>query len=477
MLSVGISRQPLYAMSHLVSVIIPTHNRAQWLRPAIESVLAQTYPNLELIVVDDGSTDETAALLASYGSRLCTLHQNNCGVSVARNSGFAHSHGDYVCFLDDDDIFLPEKIALQVAGLDAEPNAVLVHCGHHLMDEQGRRLRHTGLLPAGDVLAQLSISNFVWMGAPLIRRTALQEVGLFDTQFSTAADYDLWLRLARRGPFACVHKILGGYRVHPESMVSDPTRTEHDVMHVHQKFFAQPQLPADVLQHRFTGEAMWRLWFAERYLAARDIGAAQRNWLMAYACAPQLLHNHAAMAMRFAAAALDHRTRDSLTYLDCLFNQLPPPLTFLRAIQLEVLQLTLLGMAMIQYSAGNFDRAAAVLAQAIGRFPNLARDPQLFLRMAYDTAMTVWCGPEQFVEDVYTHLPTVAKPLQQTQRLLLADLQTWRGFNYYFVNQPELAISCILRGVQQRPRWLRNRGLMSVLVRSSWQALRKQFNP
>ena len=463
-------------MSHLVSVIIPTHNRAEWLRPAIESVLAQTYPNLELIVVDDGSTDDTPALLASYGSRLCAIHQNNLGVSVARNKGFAHSHGDYVCFLDDDDIFLPEKIALQVAALKAEPNAVLVHCGHHLMDEHGRRLRHTGVLPDGNVLARLSASNFIWMGAPLIRRAALQEAGLFDNRFSTAADYDMWLRLAQRGPFACVHKVLGGYRVHPESMVSDPTHTERDVMQVYEKFFAQPHLPAHVLQHRFTSEAIWRLWFAERHLAARNIGAAQRNWLLAYACAPQLLHDHSGMAMRFTAAALDRRTPDSLAYLDYLFAQLPPVLAFLRDTQTEVQQLTLLGMAMMQYSAQHFDLGAAKLAQAIDRFPDLVREPQLFLRMAYDTAMTVWCGPEQFVDDVYAHLPDVAMPLQKTRHLLLADLHIWQGFNHYFVNQPELAISSILQGLRQRPIWLGNRGLMSVLLRSSWQTLRKQFS-
>ncbi|HEY2324319.1 MAG TPA: glycosyltransferase family A protein, partial [Thermoanaerobaculia bacterium] len=110
-----------------VSVVIPSYNYARYLGEAIDSALAQTLPPLEVIVVDDGSTDETSEVLATYADRIRVLRQKNSGVAVARNSGIAAAHGEYVAFLDADDIWLPRKLELQMARFDESIG--LVHCG------------------------------------------------------------------------------------------------------------------------------------------------------------------------------------------------------------------------------------------------------------------------------------------------------------------------------------------------------------
>src|SRR5438034_9298591 len=129
-----------------VSVIIPTYNYARYLAAAIESALAQTYAPLEIIVVDDGSTDDTLRILGAYGNRLRVLRQANQGAGAARNAGIAAARGEYVAFLDSDDLWHPRKLELQLARFASDPDLGLVHCGVEVLDEQGRT---TGFLLDG----------------------------------------------------------------------------------------------------------------------------------------------------------------------------------------------------------------------------------------------------------------------------------------------------------------------------------------
>src|SRR4051812_3217208 len=112
-----------------VSVVIATYNHGRYLREAIDSALAQTHPPLEVIVVDDGSTDDTAEILQTYGGRIRAMRQANAGVAAARNAGLAAASGRYVGFLDSDDVWAPDKLARQLAVFDAQPALGLVHCG------------------------------------------------------------------------------------------------------------------------------------------------------------------------------------------------------------------------------------------------------------------------------------------------------------------------------------------------------------
>ena len=191
-------------MSALVSVVIPTFNYGRFLQRAIDSVLAQTYSPLECIVVDDGSTDETAQVLSRYGDRVQAIRQANLGVSRARNTGIRASRGDFVALLDADDAWAPAKIASQVEMLLADPELGVVGCASELVGDGGPpravRVRQVPRdLP--DRLRRLATRE-AWVegscSGAMVPRRVLDEVGLFDEALQAGEDWDLWLRIAAR---------------------------------------------------------------------------------------------------------------------------------------------------------------------------------------------------------------------------------------------------------------------------------------
>ncbi len=187
----------------LVSVIIPTFDRAATIRRAVDSVLSQDYEPLELVVVDDGSRDETADLLTplAQAGRLTLLRQTNQGVSAARNTGLKASAGPLIAFLDSDDEWLPGKVAAQVDFFRRNPAAVLVQTQERWM-RGGRRVnpgrRH--LKKAGDIFLESLPLCLISPSAVMLRRSLLDEVGRFDETLPAAEDYDLWLRVLARHP-------------------------------------------------------------------------------------------------------------------------------------------------------------------------------------------------------------------------------------------------------------------------------------
>lgn len=188
-----------------VSVVIPTHNRAARLLVAVESVLAQTRPAAELIVVDDGSTDDTAARLQPYGNRIRYLYQPHAGVSAARNRGAAASRGDWVAFLDSDDRWLPDKLRRQSALHESQPELAISQTGE-MWIRNGTRVNpcrhHTK--PSGDIFMPSLQRCLVSPSAVMIRRDVFHAGGGFDETLPVCEDYDLWLRLALRWRFELV---------------------------------------------------------------------------------------------------------------------------------------------------------------------------------------------------------------------------------------------------------------------------------
>lgn len=206
----------------LVSVILPVYNGERFLREAIDSVLGQSYRAIELVAVDDGSTDGSAAILDSYGDRLVVVRQSNGGVARARSAGVNASHGEFVAFLDQDDWWRIDKIAKQVALFQADPELDLVHTDLAHYDE--RRHAYVGRLNpmatpqvlTGHCYDLLLMENHIANGTVMVRRSAIDRVGGFDTTIAgnTVADYDLWLRLARQSKFAFLPEELTVFRLH-----------------------------------------------------------------------------------------------------------------------------------------------------------------------------------------------------------------------------------------------------------------------
>lgn len=184
-----------------VSIIIPTYNRADFLKEAIESVLAQTFCDFELIVVDDGSTDRTRDLLDGYGARLRPIFQANRGVSSARNAGIRAAQGRYIALLDSDDLWLPKKLAAQIAAMEAQPDIPLCHT-EEIWIRRGVRVNQMKKHQkhGGYIFPHCLPFCVVSPSSALMRRTLFDEVGDFDEALPACEDYDLWLRITKTHP-------------------------------------------------------------------------------------------------------------------------------------------------------------------------------------------------------------------------------------------------------------------------------------
>ena len=207
----------------LVSVVIPCYNQAHFLDEAIESVLAQSYPHLEIIVVDDGSPDDTSEVATRY-PKVRLVRQENQGLSAARNSGLARSEGEYVVFLDADDRLLPGALEEGLECFEAHPECAFVSGRYRLIAGDGSFLRqtHQPILSEDRYAALLRRS---YIGPPITvmyRRSIFESVGGFDTSLSACEDYDLYLRIARRFPIYSHEKLVAEYRRHGASMSRNP---------------------------------------------------------------------------------------------------------------------------------------------------------------------------------------------------------------------------------------------------------------
>jgi glycosyltransferase involved in cell wall biosynthesis len=189
----------------LVSVVVPTFNRAGKVGQAIDSVLAQTYPHWELIVVDDGSRDDTPRLLAAYGERIRRFRQENRGVSAARNRGLQAARGQFIALLDSDDTWLPGKLAAQVDFFRSHPDLMLCQTEETWI-RNGRRVnpkaRHRKF--AGMIFERSLPLCLISPSAVMLRRSLLDEVGLFDETLPACEDYDLWLRITWKYPVGLI---------------------------------------------------------------------------------------------------------------------------------------------------------------------------------------------------------------------------------------------------------------------------------
>jgi glycosyltransferase involved in cell wall biosynthesis len=185
-----------------VSVIIATHNRVQLVKEAIDSVLAQSKQVKEIIVVDDGSTDSTRNLLTNYGERIKAVYGTGEGASAARNRGLRLASGEWIAFLDDDDVWLKEKIERQMAIADQSPGLGLIYCSDYAVNERLDVLytRSPQADHRGDVFERLLIRNFIFTSCVVARRDAIEKVGYMDTALHFAEDWDLWLRIAAYYP-------------------------------------------------------------------------------------------------------------------------------------------------------------------------------------------------------------------------------------------------------------------------------------
>ena len=233
----------------LISVVIPVYNGAKTVQETIESVLNQTFTDFEIIVVDDGSQDNTLEVISAIPDpRIQVMQGDHAGANAARNRGLHHSSGEYVSFLDADDLWTPNKLQAQFQALQKHPEAAVAYSWTDRIDEQGNYLRQGGHLSvSGHVLAELLIANFIENGSnPLIARQAAIAVGGFDETLTACQDWDMWLKLAFRYQFAAVPESQVLYRLSTNSISSNVLALEAACRKVIDR--AYNQVPAS-LQH------------------------------------------------------------------------------------------------------------------------------------------------------------------------------------------------------------------------------------
>jgi glycosyltransferase involved in cell wall biosynthesis len=230
-------------MSIAISVVIPTYNYGAYVGQAIDSALAQTHAPLEVIVVDDGSTDDTPARLAAYGDRIRAIRQENAGLSAARNAGIAAARGTHVALLDSDDAWHPRKLELQVRALEQFPGTAVVGTGtmHGTAEAPPTSPEGWPEVPS-EASIPISLEMLVLRirfapSSALIDRLVLEEVGPFDTALRSAEDRDMWIRIAAKYPVRTVGAPLLWYRLHNASMSRNASRMEENERRVLDKSF------------------------------------------------------------------------------------------------------------------------------------------------------------------------------------------------------------------------------------------------
>jgi glycosyltransferase involved in cell wall biosynthesis len=240
------------------SVVMPAYNAARTIRAAISSVLAQTFQDFELIVVDDESKDETLEIARKFADpRIKTLTCEHSGIAATRNVGIAISRGKYVSFLDSDDVWLPSYLETMGTALDQEPNAAMAYGDAWMMDDATRRIGRSKAMAASnppipsppgphEFLIRLLHGNFVFVSAT-VRRSVLLSVGGFDETLASAEDYDLWLRVVARGCRVVrppgIHAI---YRRRRGSLSTDRKLMLGETARIYRKLADDDGLPGEV---------------------------------------------------------------------------------------------------------------------------------------------------------------------------------------------------------------------------------------
>jgi glycosyltransferase involved in cell wall biosynthesis len=265
----------------LISVVIPVRDGARYVGESIDSALAQTYGRTECVVVDDGSSDGTAAVLASYGERIRVVGGSPGGTAAARNVGVSAAAGRFIAFLDADDVWLSDKLEAQMSLLLATPSCGAVLTGYRVVDHDLRPRRD---VPTRDLERRIidailfSGPGLAWSSTALVDRGVFEEVGGYHGPLRMGEDLDLLWRIWRRSTVLAIERPLALYRRHPGQATAGPSDLEHDATVLLERVLAD-----GFPRSRATAFASLHSYLGWRYLAAGDVRSAVPQLRRAYA--------------------------------------------------------------------------------------------------------------------------------------------------------------------------------------------------
>jgi glycosyltransferase involved in cell wall biosynthesis len=376
-----------------VSVIIPTYNRARYLREALDSVFGQSMPPWEVIVVDDGSTDGTPHVVQTCGSNVRYVrHEQNRGISAARNSGVSAAQGEIVAWLDSDDLWEPEYLATVIPLLAEDEGVDGVYTGLTRIDGEGNLLpqRSHWSVPSAVLFSSLVEGCMIQTSSFVVRKRCLDRVGEFDTRFAICEDYDMFLRIARDSQIIGVPRPLVRYRVHAQNTVNDPVAHCQSRLALAEKHFGSPD--GDSLT--WPDEKRRAHGYAFRAAALKCIEHKQleKGWQYlgrGVSIFPALLEcvdtfyelvcGDQPMGYRGVAKMLDinRNGAEMLHRLDALFASADTRVQVLRGVAYGNAYLAL---AMLSDQAGDWAGARRYLLRAMRFHPDFLRDPLLIRR-------------------------------------------------------------------------------------------------
>lgn len=233
-----------------ISIIIPTFNRRDYITTALDSVLKQTHKDYEIIIIDDGSNDDTKDVLKPYQNNIRYFYQGNKGIPTTRNRGIREAGGDYIAFLDSDDYWLPKKLERQMECFSKNPDygMVATRCSSIRPDGSLREKNRPG--KSGWVLIDLFKANFIRTSSAMIKKECLDTVGVFDESLPECEEYDLWLRIAKKYPVGFINDPLAVYTDNPKGVSTDSLAGRLLRLKVLEKDYLKECIPSPIYRKR-----------------------------------------------------------------------------------------------------------------------------------------------------------------------------------------------------------------------------------
>lgn len=278
-------------MDPKVSVVIPTKNRADYVSSAIKSVLNQTFEDLEIVVVDGASIDNTREVIGRFDDAriryIC--EKNDRGVSASRNAGIEHSRGKYIAFLDDDDLWMPTKLEKQFNLLDENPRISVVSTGSWIINESGKIIGFRIPSLRGKIFPKILLENYVGNCSKVIlKKECLEKVGLFDENLPANEDFDLWIRLAKHFEFDYIEECLVLYRIHGRRISADP----HKLLKAKKFLYKKHSKELMTVPNRRKIMGSWHYHLGELYSLCGDMDQGKQEFEKAIANDPCTILYH-----------------------------------------------------------------------------------------------------------------------------------------------------------------------------------------
>jgi glycosyltransferase involved in cell wall biosynthesis len=268
----------------LVSIVTPAYNQAQYLEETIQSVLGQDYPRIEYIVIDDGSTDDTRAILEKYTGKLIWMSQGNMGQTPTINKGWSLSHGEFIAYINSDDTYvLPDAVRKGVGFLMAHPDIAMVYGDVHIIDSSSKIVERRQLPDYDYVGLVRECGCYIAQPSTFMRREILDSVGYLDPAVYYAMDFDYWLRLGLSHKIAHLPEPLSHFRVHSQSKgVSTHAKNAPDFVYIYEKLFSLGNVPKEVKKVRRQAMSSAHLRAALAYHIAGNYRQSRRHMLKGF---------------------------------------------------------------------------------------------------------------------------------------------------------------------------------------------------